>query len=157
MKDSSVFNTSSHRKSKHDEYAELRICWAYQDNKLIRNGVYIALGADKDDKARLAFLTTNLDIGRAGVPIEVMGMMLGEFVDDLTIYVKDVFPMPQLGTEASVETIDEKYQSDYLELMKQTGRFAFFLEFSPNSVEWRMSSAGITPTLALVAGSLPLM
>ena len=41
-----------------------------------------------------------------------MGMMLGEFVDDLTIYVKDVFPMPQLGTEASVETIDEKSQSD---------------------------------------------
>lgn len=52
-----------------------------------------------------------------------MGMLLGEFLDDLTIYVKDVFPMPQLGTEASVETIDEKYQSDYLELMKQTGRY----------------------------------
>lgn len=63
-----------------------------------------------------------LFVGRSGVPIEVMGMMLGEFADDLTIYVKDVFPMPQLGTEASVETIDEKYQADYLELMKQTGR-----------------------------------
>ena len=68
-----------------------------------------------------------LYIGRAGVPIEVMGMMLGEFLDDLTIYVKDVFPMPQLGTEASVETIDEKYQSDYIELMKQTGRYVSYI------------------------------
>ena len=48
--------------------------------------------------------------------------MLGEFVDDITIYVTDVFPMPQIGTDASVETVDEKYQSDYLELLKQTGR-----------------------------------
>ena len=56
------------------------------------------------------------------MPIEVMGMMLGEFGDDLTIYVTDVFPMPQLGTSASVETLDEKFQSDYMELMKQTGR-----------------------------------
>ena len=56
------------------------------------------------------------------MPIEVMGMMLGEFADDLTIYVTDVFPMPQLGTSASVETLDEKFQSDYMERMKQTGR-----------------------------------
>lgn len=52
-----------------------------------------------------------------------MGLMVGEFVDDLTIYVVDVFPMPQLGTAASVETIDEKFQSDYMELLKQTGRW----------------------------------
>ena len=84
-------------------------------------------------------------------------MMLGEFVDDLTIYVKDVFPMPQLGTEASVETIDEKYQSDYLELMKQTGRVALSLAALSNSVEWKTSSAGITPTPVLAAGSPPLM
>ena len=61
-------------------------------------------------------------VGRSGVPIEVMGLMLGEFADDLTIYVADVFPMPQIGTDTSVETVDEKYQSDYLELLKQTGR-----------------------------------
>ena len=84
-------------------------------------------------------------------------MMLGEFVDDLTIYVKDVFPMPQLGTEASVETIDEKYQSDYLELMKQTGRFALSLASLSNSVEWKTWSAGITPPPVLAAGSPPLM
>lgn len=57
-------------------------------------------------------LRVRLIVGRAGVPIEVMGMMLGEFADDLTIYVTDVFPMPQLGTAASVETLDEKYQSE---------------------------------------------
>ncbi|KAK8821097.1 hypothetical protein WA538_005728 [Blastocystis sp. DL] len=73
--------------------------------------------------------------GRAGVPIEVMGMMLGEFADDLTIYVTDVFPMPQLGTSASVETLDEKFQSDYMELMKQTGRME-------NVVGWYHSHPG---------------
>ncbi|KAL4002650.1 JAB1/Mov34/MPN/PAD-1 ubiquitin protease family protein [Acanthocheilonema viteae] len=36
--------------------------------------------------------------GRAGVPMEVMGLMLGEFVDDFTITVVDVFAMPQSGT-----------------------------------------------------------
>ena len=33
--------------------------------------------------------------GRAGVPMEVMGLMLGEFVDDYTVRVIDVFAMPQ--------------------------------------------------------------
>lgn len=40
--------------------------------------------------------------GRAGVPMEVMGLMLGEFVDDYTVRVIDVFAMPQTGT-VSVE------------------------------------------------------
>lgn len=35
--------------------------------------------------------------GRAGVPMEVMGLMLGEFVDDYTVRVIDVFAMPQTG------------------------------------------------------------
>ena len=81
-------------------------------------------------------------------------MMLGEFVDDLTIYVKDVFPMPQLGPEASVETIDEKYQSDYLELMKQTGRYTLLRSISSNAVEWKTWSVGIIPTPASAAGCL---
>ena len=42
----------------------------------------------------IAFLST----GRAGVPMEVMGLMLGEFVDDYTVRVIDVFAMPQSGT-----------------------------------------------------------
>ncbi|XP_022182463.1 26S proteasome non-ATPase regulatory subunit 14-like isoform X2 [Myzus persicae] len=36
--------------------------------------------------------------GRARVPMEVMGLMLGEFVDDCTVRVIDVFAMPQTGT-----------------------------------------------------------
>ena len=37
-------------------------------------------------------------VGRAGVPMEVMGLMLGEFVDNYTVRVIDVFAMPQSGT-----------------------------------------------------------
>lgn len=32
------------------------------------------------------------------MPMEVMGLMLGEFVDDYTVRVIDVFAMPQSGT-----------------------------------------------------------
>ena len=42
--------------------------------------------------------TQMLKHGRAGVPMEVMGLMLGEFVDDYTVRVIDVFAMPQSGT-----------------------------------------------------------
>ncbi|PVU96452.1 hypothetical protein BB560_004415 [Smittium megazygosporum] len=60
--------------------------------------------------------------GRAGVPMEVMGLMLGEFVDKYTIRVVDVFAMPQSGTGVSVEAIDEAYQAAMMEMLKQTGR-----------------------------------
>ena len=46
--------------------------------------------------------------GRAGVPMEVMGLMLGEFVDDFTVKVMDVFAMPQSGTGVSVEAVDPR-------------------------------------------------
>ena len=42
--------------------------------------------------------------GRAGVPMEVMGLMLGEFVDDYTVRVIDVFAMPQSGTVSQYNT-----------------------------------------------------
>ena len=35
---------------------------------------------------------------KAGVPFEVMGLMLGEVVDDYTIICEDVFSMPQKAT-----------------------------------------------------------
>lgn len=60
--------------------------------------------------------------GRAGVPMEVMGLMLGEFVDDYTVKVVDVFAMPQSGTGVSVEAVDPVFQTKMLEMMKQTGR-----------------------------------
>jgi len=60
--------------------------------------------------------------GRAGVPMEVMGLMLGEFVDDYTVRVVDVFAMPQSGTGVSVEAVDPVFQTKMLEMLKQTGR-----------------------------------
>ncbi|PVU97320.1 hypothetical protein BB561_000645 [Smittium simulii] len=60
--------------------------------------------------------------GRAGIPMEVMGLMLGEFVDKYTVQVVDVFAMPQSGTGMSVEAIDEAYQAAMMEMLKQTGR-----------------------------------
>eukprot|EP00823_Brevimastigomonas_motovehiculus_P002419 TRINITY_DN147_c0_g1_i1.p1 TRINITY_DN147_c0_g1~~TRINITY_DN147_c0_g1_i1.p1 ORF type:complete len:341 (-),score=85.71 TRINITY_DN147_c0_g1_i1:205-1143(-) len=60
--------------------------------------------------------------GRAGVPMEVMGLMLGEFVDDYTIQVVDVFAMPQSGTGVSVEAVDPVFQMKMLEMLKQVNR-----------------------------------
>ncbi|EDQ85428.1 uncharacterized protein MONBRDRAFT_11954 [Monosiga brevicollis MX1] len=60
--------------------------------------------------------------GRAGIPMEVMGLMLGEFVDDYTVRVIDVFAMPQNGTGVSVEAVDPVFQTQMLDMLKQTGR-----------------------------------
>merc|ERR550514_2301311 len=60
--------------------------------------------------------------GRAGVPMEVMGLMLGEFVDDYTVVCVDVFAMPQSGTGVSVEAVDPVFQTKMLDMLKQTGR-----------------------------------
>ena len=47
--------------------------------------------------------------GWAGVPLEVMGLMLGSFVDEYTTVVVDVFAMPQSGTGVNVEAVDPEY------------------------------------------------
>eukprot|EP00915_Cephaloidophora_sp_WS-2016_P011977 GHVH01017432.1.p1 GENE.GHVH01017432.1~~GHVH01017432.1.p1 ORF type:complete len:313 (+),score=47.65 GHVH01017432.1:104-1042(+) len=60
--------------------------------------------------------------GRAGVPMEVMGLMLGEFVDQYTTRVVDVFSMPQSGNSVSVEAVDPAYQAEMLEMLNRTGR-----------------------------------
>ncbi|KAI5180752.1 26S proteasome regulatory subunit N11 [Nematocida sp. AWRm80] len=60
--------------------------------------------------------------GRAGVPMEVMGLMLGEFIDDYTIKVVDVFAMPQSGTGVSVEAVDPVFQTKMMDMLKITGR-----------------------------------
>jgi len=60
--------------------------------------------------------------GRAGIPLEVMGLMLGEMIDDYTIKVVDVFAMPQSGTGVSVEAVDPVYQTKMVEMLEQTGR-----------------------------------
>jgi len=60
--------------------------------------------------------------GRAGVPMEVMGLMLGEFIDDYTVRCVDVFSMPQSGNSVSVEAVDPVFQTKMLDMLKQTGR-----------------------------------
>jgi 26S proteasome regulatory subunit N11 len=61
--------------------------------------------------------------GRAGVPMEVMGLMLGEFVDEYTVQVIDVFAMPQSGTTVTVESVDHVFQTRMVDMLKQTGRY----------------------------------
>eukprot|EP01051_Picozoa_sp_SAG22_P006447 SAG22_NODE_422_length_10687_cov_4.448149_8_plen_169_part_00 len=54
--------------------------------------------------------------------MEVMGLMLGSFVDDFTVKVVDVFAMPQSGTGVSVEAVDPVFQMQMTEMLKMTGR-----------------------------------
>ena len=54
--------------------------------------------------------------------MEVMGLMLGEFIDEFTVRVVDVFAMPQSGTGVSVEAVDPVFQTKMLDMLKQTGR-----------------------------------
>tara|TARA_R110002003_G_scaffold351_15_gene19010 strand:+ start:896 stop:1114 length:219 start_codon:yes stop_codon:yes gene_type:complete len=53
-----------------------------------------------------------------------MGLMLGEFVDDYTVRVVDVFAMPQSGTGVSVEAVDPVFQTKMMDMLRQTGRCA---------------------------------
>ena len=73
--------------------------------------------------------------GRAGVPMEVMGLMLGSFIDEYTTKVVDVFAMPQSGTGVSVEAVDPVFQTKMLEMLQQTDR-------SENVVGWYHSHPG---------------
>merc|ERR1719488_201990 len=77
--------------------------------------------AEKVHISSLALLKM-LKHGRAGVPMEVMGLMLGQFVDEYTVNCVDVFAMPQSGTGVSVEAVDPVFQTKMLEMLKQTGR-----------------------------------
>lgn len=64
--------------------------------------------------------------------MEVMGLMLGEFVDEYTVRVVDVFAMPQSGTGVSVEAVDHAFQTNMLDMLKQTGRsLSFSLNLAP--------------------------
>jgi len=73
--------------------------------------------------------------GRAGVPMEVMGILLGSFVDEYTTIIVDVFSMPQSGTSVSIESLDYNFQVDMLTMLKQTDRVE-------NMVGWYHSHPG---------------
>lgn len=87
-----------------------------QDTHLIDNSETVYISS-------LALLKM-LRHGRAGVPMEVMGLMLGEFIDDYTVRVVDVFAMPQSGTGVSVEAVDPVFQTKMMDMLRQTGRCA---------------------------------
>jgi len=87
---------------------------AASDNNLPDNGEVIHISS-------LALLKM-LKHGRAGVPMEVMGLLLGQFVDEYTVQVIDVFAMPQSGTTITVESVDHVFQTRMMDMLKQTGR-----------------------------------
>ena len=57
--------------------------------------------------------------------------MLGEFVDEYTVRVVDVFAMPQSGTGVSVEAVDPVFQTDMLDMLKQVGRWEISFHSTP--------------------------
>lgn len=73
--------------------------------------------------------------GKSGIPLEVVGLMLGKFIDDYTVSVVDVFPTPQTGTGTSVESIDEQFQTQMKHMLALTGR-------KENVVGWYHSHPG---------------
>ena len=85
------------------------------------------LDAPLNDTAEQVYISSlallkMLKHGKAGIPLEVMGLMLGDYIDDYTVKCIDVFAMPQAGTEATIEAIDEAFQARMVEMLKQTGR-----------------------------------
>ena len=60
--------------------------------------------------------------GKSGIPLEVVGLMLGRWVDDYTVQIVDIFPTPQSGTGTSVEAIDDAYQATMTDMLKSVGR-----------------------------------
>ena len=97
--------------------------------RLMGQGMNAAAGGDTQqaDSSEQIYISSlallkMLKHGRAGVPMEVMGLMLGEFVDEYTVKVVDVFAMPQSGTGVSVEAVDPVFQTKMLDMLKQTGR-----------------------------------
>lgn len=59
--------------------------------------------------------------GKQGIPLEVMGIMLGQKIDEYAIEIFDVFATPQVATGQNVETTDEKYMLTYMKLLERTG------------------------------------
>jgi 26S proteasome regulatory subunit N11 len=60
--------------------------------------------------------------GRAGIPLEVVGLLLGRFIDDYTVAVVDVFATPQAGSGTAVEAVDEAFQASMKQLLQMTQR-----------------------------------
>jgi 26S proteasome regulatory subunit N11 len=62
-----------------------------------------------------------LSHARSGIPLEVIGIMLGRRLDEYTIEVADVFSTPQIATGSFVETQDEGFQVEMKGLLDAAG------------------------------------
>jgi len=102
-----------------------------QIERMLRQGGFQGGGAPADtptvDTAEMVYISSlsllkMLKHARAGVPMEVMGLMLGDFIDEYTVRCVDVFAMPQSGTGVSVEAVDPVFQTKMLDMLKQTNR-----------------------------------
>lgn len=51
-----------------------------------------------------------------------MGLLLGEFMNELTIKVVDVFAMPQKGSTVTIEDVDSVFQARMMGMLRETGR-----------------------------------
>lgn len=81
---------------------------------------------------------------KAGIPNDVIGILLGKFVDDYTVSVVDVFPTPQTGAGTSIDTFEENFQERMLGFLKSTGR-------KEEIVGWYHSHPGLGVWLSGVA------
>ncbi|KAI6111756.1 JAB1/Mov34/MPN/PAD-1 ubiquitin protease-domain-containing protein [Pisolithus croceorrhizus] len=85
----------------------------------------------------LTVLPQMLKHGHAGVLMEVMGLMLGEFVDEYTVQVVDVFAMPQSSTTVTVESVDHVFQMKMVDMLKQTGQSVLFTSRHSSPLTYR--------------------
>merc|ERR1711871_537687 len=102
-----------------------------QIERMLRQGGFQGGASPADtpmvDTAEMVYISSlsllkMLKHARAGVPMEVMGLMLGDFIDEYTVRCVDVFAMPQSGTGVSVEAVDPVFQTKMLDMLKQTNR-----------------------------------
>lgn len=121
-----------------------------QQLQAMQRGGGAAMGSDAPllDTAETVYVSSlallkMLKHGRAGVPFEVMGLMLGEFVDDYTVKVVDVFAMPQRGTSMTVEAVDPVFQTDMAEALKQTGRHEVVVGWYHSHPGWGCWLSGV--------------
>ena len=122
--------TSDNSFRHHNEYSTMAGMDRFNRMLAAAQGMQQQPGADQPtlvDNSETVYISSlallkMLRHGRAGVPMEVMGLMLGEFVDDFTVRVVDVFAMPQSGTGVSVEAVDPVFQTKMMDMLRQTGR-----------------------------------
>lgn len=77
-------------------------------------------------------------------PKEIIGILLGNFIDDYTINVSDVFGTPQTGDNLTSEPFEDDFQIKMKELLSQTGH-------EESIVGWYQSHTGTGLWLSAVA------